>query len=428
MFGGTKSGWGAGRRAAVVAVAGALIGGIALAVAPTFNGDMTSVPTSGTKADVGAGQAAVAGSWYIDRYPPALFDSYSYGGGTVLRHGLRIADGASNRPGAFTSSFYNTQGRKYDLGLTGAVQAIQIDLHLPASWGTEDRSAGLWATGFDSGGNVSAYPILAYRHSGNSSLWAGNTVPAAFYGWDYMVGGYPVNTPATVFDTTHTLSFVLTVGVGTSYFVDGVLVGSIADTDTVSLGNVILNATNFGDEDYDVYWDNLRWGAPGVFDNGTDTDRDGLTDWRETYVHHTNKNAKDTDGDRIEDGVEVAVGTNPLVSNGTPADTDRDGIPDSVDGSPSNPDADGDGIQDGYEVALNGSNSTAGQPPLGSLDGSSGRPNAGDAKALAKVVIGSMANPGTGTADLNRDGVVDGKDTILLVAFTRGLIPYLPYP
>ncbi|MCE9635020.1 MAG: hypothetical protein K8T90_04875 [Planctomycetes bacterium] len=421
-IGRVRAGW------AALVVGVAALSGVALATAAVFNGDMTSIPTSGTKADVGGGQAAVAGSWYIDRFPPALFDSYSYGGGTVLRHGLRIADGAANRNSSFSSSFYNTQGRKFDVGLTGAVQAVQIDLHLPANWGTEDRSAGLWATGFDVGGAVSAFPIIAFRHSGNSSLWGGSTVSAAFYGWDYNLGGYPVSVAATTFDTTHRLSFVLTVGVGTSYFVDGVLVGSIADTSTVSLGNIIINATNFGDEDYDVYWDNLVYGGSGAFDNGTDTDRDGLSNWRETYVYHTNPSLKDTDGDTIEDGIELATGTDPLVSNGTPTDADADGIPDSVDNDTTKKDADNDGILDAYEFAVNHAASVGGQPPLGSLDGSAGRPNTGDAKALAKVVAGVTPSPGFDTADVNRDGIVNNKDTILLQAFAKGLIPYLPYP
>ncbi len=45
-------------------------------------------------------------------------------------------------------------------------------------------------------------------------------------------------------------------GLAFQYFVDGVSVLNFADPNTKTLGNVILNAYNYG-ADYDVYWDNF---------------------------------------------------------------------------------------------------------------------------------------------------------------------------
>ena len=60
----------------------------------------------------------------------------------------------------------------------------------------------------------------------------------------------------------------------------------------------------------------------------SDTDADGLSDWRELYETHTDPLNPDMDGDGVLDGDEV----------------DRYGT------NPKNPDSDGDGMQDGWEI------------------------------------------------------------------------------
>ena len=92
--------------------------------------------------------------------------------------------------------------------------------------------------------------------------------------------------------------------------------------------------------------------------DATDTDGDGLPDTDERFVYKTNPASRDTDGDWLSDGVEVAIGSSPLVV-----------------------DTDGDGIVDGEEIGyatilpdeeflwLNASNGVAGVSHYGSVSG-----------------------------------------------------------
>ena len=85
-------------------------------------------------------------------------------------------------------------------------------------------------------------------------------------------------------------------------------------------------------------------------EDATDPDRDGdgLSLLDELFVHGTDPDLWDTDGDGLSDGTEVALGTDPLSR-----DTDGDGLvdgsdPDPLQATPSD-DLDGDGIPDDYE-------------------------------------------------------------------------------
>ncbi|MCA9950785.1 MAG: hypothetical protein KDE48_14140 [Anaerolineales bacterium] len=195
--------------------------------------------------------AQKAGYWYPDRYPPAVFESYDFGGEMVLHHGVREADSQANRPAPYSSEFYNTQGRKLDTGLSGNQQSMSIDMWVDATWSSGEQNPGIWATGFDASDGISAYPIIAWKNVAPD--------PAGFYGWDYFDTGQWLLLKEAVpedYGAWHTLSFDLNVGTGIEYFLDGVSLLELADTDTTQLGNLILNVKNFG-SDYDVYWDNF---------------------------------------------------------------------------------------------------------------------------------------------------------------------------
>lgn len=62
-----------------------------------------------------------------------------------------------------------------------------------------------------------------------------------------------------------------------------------------------------------------------------DTDQDGISDYDEIHVYHTDPNNPDTDGDGYPDGVEVKRGFSPLHGNKkrlSDVDTDGDGLSD----------------------------------------------------------------------------------------------------
>ena len=113
--------------------------------------------------------------------------------------------------------------------------------------------------------------------------------------------------------------------------------------------------------------------SPFLWENTVrDTDGDGLSDRDEQDIYHTDIAHPDTDGDLLPDGWEVAHGLDPLDAtgiNGGSGDPDNDGLSNldeySFASDPNVEDSDGDGVNDGPEVA-GGSNpsdpSDNGQP------------------------------------------------------------------
>lgn len=84
-----------------------------------------------------------------------------------------------------------------------------------------------------------------------------------------------------------------------------------------------------------------------------DTDGDGLNDDVE-LARGTNPIAPDTDGDGLPDGWENGYGLNPLNPDDGPVDSDGDGLSNVEEyfnaTNPGTPDSDGDGVNDGVEV------------------------------------------------------------------------------
>ena len=208
-----------------------------------------------------------AGFWYTDRYRPAVFESADFGGGRRLHIGISAADSSTNRPSGFGSTFYNTQGRKYDFNVPIAT-TISADLYIGADWDSNLRRAGLWGTARypdPNDPNVTdlTYPIVDFANNDpNDDHNADpNAAVARFRVWNASVGAWiDLGLPAGfVFDqwvhfeiecTATAFNYTIVTDQGTLTYSD-------SDNDgATTLENVIIQAYNFGD-DYDVYWDNV---------------------------------------------------------------------------------------------------------------------------------------------------------------------------
>lgn len=115
--------------------------------------------------------------------------------------------------------------------------------------------------------------------------------------------------------------------------------------------------------------------CPGPVELEQDTDGDGLTDVLEREVFHTDPGREDTDQDRLADGDEVELGTDPL-NDDTDGDGEkdgRDGCVRQVDGDTCalRRDCDGDGLSDhdeGGDTAICDADSDNGGEPDGEED------------------------------------------------------------
>ena len=122
-------------------------------------------------------------------------------------------------------------------------------------------------------------------------------------------------------------------------------------------GNGISDATEEAQKALQNALDNVKesYGLSDI----TDEDRDGLKSDLELLIG-SDPTDRDTDGDSVGDGEEVAHGTSPIDPTDTPelplADQDRDGLSDGfeehiIGSDPTNPHSDSDGVHDGEEVA-----------------------------------------------------------------------------
>lgn len=163
----------------------------------------------------------------------------------------------------------------------------------------------------------------------------------------------------------------------------------------------------------------------GIVDADEDLDLSGTTEANGGWGAETGLTNRDSDGDGYEDGVEVALGSDPLDATSTPAD--RNGYLGNTGAHPlaalanSSGDADSDGYLDFYEIAMGTDpNDAASKPALGRvLHGEI--VSANQVSALRRLLVGSMqftaANVNQDNADVNRDGVVNNADLVLLRRF-----------
>lgn len=225
----------------------AVFGLLAVATGPAKAGVTFTFDSTG---DVTTGPTQAPGTWYTDRYAPNGFASGQSGGGRtgVLTESIN----GSNYQGS--GSFYNTQGRKYDLPTS--TTTMSIELYVDSAWSSLDQSASgsgrlasFWATGVDSGNAISAYPIIEFNNDRSG------TNDSGFRTWDDSTGSWTNVGGFSGYDQWYTLGITL-VGGQAIYSINGATVGNDAYIGTASLSNVILQGYNAGNS-YDIHWDNF---------------------------------------------------------------------------------------------------------------------------------------------------------------------------
>ncbi|MFI4916431.1 MAG: PEP-CTERM sorting domain-containing protein [Phycisphaerales bacterium JB060] len=212
---------------------------------------------------IAVGPSQAPGVWYTDRYAPADFESgYMFGGNGRLRQGIHADDGTSARPSSFSSTFYDTQGRKYDND--SGTTSMSIDLYVPGDWATTGRRmAGFWGTAVDGADAISGFPIIEFTSNDDDD---GSGARFRYYTQDVdqdpgnglAPGWLSMGLPTGFnYDSWHTLEIELdgsdwlaSVN-GQQLIVDNATVGS------VGIDNVILQGHNTdAGVTYDILWDN----------------------------------------------------------------------------------------------------------------------------------------------------------------------------
>jgi hypothetical protein len=174
-------------------------------------------------------------------------------GDNRLKESISAADSETGRPGGFGSTFYNTQGRKYDL--LPNTTSMSIDLFVAADWATTGRRmAGFWGSAFDNTNTLSAFPIIEFTSNTDTDGSGGR-----FRGWNNATGTWTSMGLPTGFgyDQFYNLKIDL-VGSNFVYTVGDASLTTSAEGST-SIGNTILQGHNNHDGvSYDIYWDNLQ--------------------------------------------------------------------------------------------------------------------------------------------------------------------------
>jgi hypothetical protein len=218
---------------------------------------LASLPMASNAVELMPDFANIPTGWVTDRYEPASFSNVGpfQGRTDVLGISIDSTGDLANRPPAFQSSFYNTQGRQHAVS-GGAGSTLSADLWIPRTWGNAANGnvrTDMW--GVTSGGGPD-YPIIGFSNFGTGArfrVWDANTVN----GW--------VDLATTInYEAWNTLSLEYT-GASYVFSINGSVVYTDLTTVGTGLGAVIMQAFNFADPavstaatvPYTAFWDNV---------------------------------------------------------------------------------------------------------------------------------------------------------------------------
>ncbi len=204
-------------------------------------------------------------AWIVDRYAPDGFGTVSFGGDNRLQITVSTADNATNRPAAFSSSFYNTQGRRYDLSGYSAPWTLSAQAYLDSAFNTTTGTlarSDLWARDTNPVENQAFYPIFGFTNASPTDGFNPAAADRSFRlrAFDSSFGWRDLDLPAGLsFDAWHTFSISAT-GSTYEYLFDDVLLytqPAYSDPGADGLKSAYIQAYNFGGSGYSVLWDNV---------------------------------------------------------------------------------------------------------------------------------------------------------------------------
>lgn len=179
-------------------------------------------------------------------------------------------------------------------------------------------------------------------------------------------------------------------------------------------------------------FDDRTWPASDAAGDACDDDddNDGRQDTLETSTPCesasgiTDPLERDSDGDRVLDGAECSLGSDPADAASKPPpvvapDADRDGLPDALDPDDASADSDGDGVLDGIEFrSYNSDPGATDSDSDGCADGAEIASVNGDRRVdvLDLLLVAGAASPGPYAAalDANKSGAIDVIDLMFV--------------
>jgi len=204
-------------------------------------------------------------AWVTDRYAPADFSSQFFAGDNRLHIGISSADALHNRPLAFQSLFYNTQGKQRPVSGGTAHWTASAEVYISTDMisGNNLRRSDLWVRTGDVVENAfTEYPILGFRRFDPADPFnpAAPNISTIWRAFDSDIGWVDLAHPVTA--GWHTLEIS---GNGSAYVfkIDGITVFTDTFINGLPITTTFLQAYNFGQpiplpqDNYDVYWDNL---------------------------------------------------------------------------------------------------------------------------------------------------------------------------
>lgn len=218
--------------------------------------------------DIFSPNGSIGSPWVVDRYNPKGFESVFFKGNSTFDDRLRLSisadDSQANRPVAFASSFYNTQGRQRDaaVSVTGSdLWTFSGELYVSEDLltGAIQMSTDIWLrTGTAGDESTADYAIIGIVR--DNPLDSTDTNPANFTS---RIRIYDADTPNGWIDlynvpTTGWIDLSITGNAsGFEYSVDGIpLYTDSTVKDGANTTTAFIQARNYG-RSYHVYWDNV---------------------------------------------------------------------------------------------------------------------------------------------------------------------------